>query len=104
VWLDDTTPVGIESHRPLRSNAAPPVVFVRKASARPANIWNLDRLECSNNIVADAASVRDFGIWTNPDAFINAVSKMHGELAENVAVNLGAAFGEVDGQFDLLRS
>ena len=95
VRLDDAAPVGIEGHRSRRSDAVAPVVFIRKATAGPANVRNLNGFQRSDDIIADATRVRDFGIRTDPYPLINSVSEMLGELAEEVAVDLGAGFGRI---------
>ena len=64
----------------------------------------MNRFQRGNNIVADAARIRDFGIRTDPDAVINAVAKMLGELAEDVAVDLRAGFGRINRQLNFLCS
>ena len=48
---------------------------------------------------------RVFGIGepgADPDALVNAVAKVFGELAEDIAVDLRAGFGHVHGQLDRL--
>ena len=46
-----------------------------------------------NDIVANAASIWNCRIRPDPDAVINAVSKVFGELAENIAVDFCARLG-----------
>jgi hypothetical protein len=76
------------------------MVLVREATTGPADVGHSNRLQRRHNIIADAARVSDFGIGTNPDAFINSVAQMLGELAKDVAINLGTGFGEIDRKFD----
>src|SRR5581483_6638653 len=45
VRLDYAAPVGIQSGHSLRADAIAPVVFVREAAARPANVRNPQRPE-----------------------------------------------------------
>ena len=100
VRLDHAAPVGIERHGSLfgRSDAFAPVIFVGEAAAGPANVWDFDRLERGNHVVANSARVRDFGIRTDPYAFINAVSEMLGKLAKDVAIDLVADGRDVNRQ------
>jgi hypothetical protein len=55
------------------------------------------RSKRSDDIVADSACVWNLGIWTDPDALVNTVAKVLSELAEDVAVNLRAGLGNVNG-------
>src|SRR5260370_8581872 len=69
VRLDHAAPVGIErSHSPISGpDPLTPVVFAGETATRPANVGDLERLQRGNNVVADAARIRDSGIWTNPN-------------------------------------
>src|SRR5262249_16191461 len=79
VRLDHSAPVGIERLWPLRADAFAPVVFVREAAARPANVRRLYRLQCGDDVVADAPRIRNWGIRTDPYALINAMAEVLGE-------------------------
>jgi hypothetical protein len=103
VGLDHAAPVGVQRYGSLSTDAVPPMVFVGKATARPADVGNLDRLKSSHNVIANAACVRDRGIRANPDSVVNPMAEMLGELSENVAVDLRRCPGHVNRQFDLLR-
>ena len=63
----------------------------------------LQRLQRGDDVVADAAGVGDGGVGADPDALVDAVAEMLGELAEEVAVDLRARFRRVDGDGDLIR-
>jgi hypothetical protein len=80
------------------------VILIGEAAPGPTNVRHFDRFQGANDIVANATSVRDLGIRPDPNTFVNAVSKMLGELPENVTVDLGASFGHVNRQFDFLGS
>ena len=80
------------------------MIFIGEAASGPANVRHLYRFQRSDNIVANPPCIRDFGIAANPNAFINAVSKMLGELPEDVAVDLRASLGDVNGELDFLCS
>src|SRR5690242_971889 len=102
VRLDDAAPVGIERLWPLAPDAFAPVVLVGEAATRPAHIRHLDRLQRGDDIVADAASIRNRGTRPDPYAFVNAVAKMLSELAEDIAINLRSSFGCINVQVNLL--
>src|ERR1035437_4080169 len=97
VRLGHSAPVGVESHGPLRADTLSPVVFIGKAAAGPANVRHLYRFQGANHIVANPASIRDFGIRPDPNTFIHAVAKMFSELPENVAVDLRSGLGDFNG-------
>src|SRR5437868_1469529 len=94
VRLNHTTPVRIKRHRSLWTNAFAPVVFVSKATAWPADVWDLQCLQRGNHVVAHAPCVRDVGIGANPDPLVNSMAQMFRELAEDVAVDLWAWLGD----------
>src|SRR5262245_39461875 len=102
VWLDNSTPIGVEAYCSFTPDTFPPVVLIGEATTRPANVWYLYRSKRSHDVVTDAASIRDSGIWTNPDSLVNAGTEMLGELAEDISIDLRAAFGGVDAQFNFL--
>ena len=105
VWLDNSTPVGIQCYRALvcGADALAPVIFICEAASRPTNIGHLDGLQGSNHIVADSARIRDFGIPADPNALVNAVPKMFSKLAEDIAVNLRTWLGSIYCQLNLFR-
>src|SRR5262249_289909 len=90
VRLDHAAPVRIERDCTLVGwpNSVPPVVFVGKASAGPAHVRHLNRLQRGDDIVANSASVRNRGVRAHPDSLVDAMSKMFRELSEKVAINL----------------
>ncbi len=98
VGLQHAAPVGIERGRALfgGADALAPVVFIGEAAAGPADIRDLDGFQGADDVVADAAGVGDRGIGADPDAFVNAVAEVLGELAEDVAVDRGARLCGVD--------
>jgi hypothetical protein len=80
------------------------VILIGEAAAGPTNVRDLDRSQSAHNIVAYPPSIRDLGIGPDPDAFVNAVTKMLCELPENVPVDLRSGFGSVNQQVDFLGS
>src|SRR5690242_15964940 len=102
IGFNDAAPVRIESYRSVGTDAVAPVISVGKAAAGPPHVRNLQRLECSDDVVADAARVRDFGVRTDPDAVVNPVPEMLRELAEKIAVNGRPGLTRVDRDFNLV--
>jgi len=56
------------------------------------------RADIDRDAVADSASVQDWRIATNPYSFVDAVTQVLGELAENIPVNLRSGFRYVNRQ------
>ena len=104
VRLDHAAPVGIQPHGSLRADPVAPVIFVGEAASGPAHVRHLNRFQCGNHIVANAACIRNCGIGADPDPVVNAVPEMLGELPEKIAIDFRAGFGSVDRQFDFLCS
>ena len=100
VRLDDAAPVGIDLRRARRTDAFAPVVVVGEAAARPPHVRHLQRLECRDDVVADAARVGDGRAGTDPHALVDALAQVLGELAEEVAVDLRAGLRGIDGELD----
>jgi hypothetical protein len=73
------------------------MVFVGKAPAGPAHVRHLYSFERGDDIVADPARVRNLRVRADPNSLVNAVAEVFGELAEEVAVNLRASPGNVNG-------
>ncbi len=80
-----------------RTDAVLPVVFIRKAAARPAEHRNLDFLKRFHNIVADTLCIGNRRIFAHPDAFIDTASQMFSEMSVDVAVN--GSFADVRVQY-----
>src|SRR5690242_9048482 len=102
VWFNYAAPIGIECYGSLRADAVAPVVFVGEAATRPTHVRHPQRFHCSDNIATDSAYVWNFGVRANPDAFVNTVAQVFGELPEEVAVNLRASLENVNGHIDFL--
>src|ERR1019366_8914570 len=102
--LDHAAPVWVKPHDSLRPDPVAPVRSVGEAASGPAYVWHMNRFQCGNHVVADAACVRNCGIGTDPDTVVNAMSEMLGELPEQIAVDLRTGFGCVNRQLDFLCS
>src|ERR1035438_4001361 len=105
VRLGHAAPVGIKRYGSLveRAEALAPVVLIGEAAAGPANVRHLESPQRDNNVIADAARIRDCGVLTDPDPLVNAVAKVLGELAKDVSVDLRSRLGRVARQMNLLR-
>src|SRR5690606_28091398 len=75
-------PVRIDLHRTLvaRTDAFAPVICVREATARPAYDRYLQLAQGGDNVVAVAVGIRDVGILADPDAAVDPVPQVLGEL------------------------
>ena len=104
IRLDYAAPVGIECYRSLRTDAFAPVVFVCEAPAGPAHVRHFYRFERSDDIIANPARVRNFGVRADPDSFVNTVAEVLCKLAEEIAVNLRTGLGNVNKQCNFLCS
>ena len=99
IRLDDAAPVRVERGRSRvqRADAVAPVVLVGEAAAGPAHVGHLEGLERRDDVIADAARVRDRRVGADPDAFVDALAEVLGELAEEVAVEHRTGLGRIDG-------
>ena len=95
---------GVQRHDSLRPDPVAPVIFVGEAASGPAYVRHINRFQRGDHIVANAACIRNGGIGADPDAVVNAVSEMLGELPEKIAVDLRAGLGCVNRQLDFLCS
>ena len=89
VAVRNATPVGVQGHRALgaRPDAIAPVIFVGEAAAGPAHVRHVQRTQCREHVVAQAAGVRNDRVLPDPHAFIDAAAEMLGELAVDVPVD-----------------
>src|SRR5690606_39907251 len=89
VGLLDAAPVGVDLDPALfaRSDAVAPVVLVGEAAARPAHHRHLQFLQRGQHVVAVPTGVGDFRVLADPDAAVDAVAQVLGELAEDVAAD-----------------
>ncbi len=103
VRLNDAAPIRIECCGSLATYPFAPVIFIGETPARPPHVWNFQRFECGDNVIADAACIWNSGIRADPDSFVDAVTQMFCELAEEVTVNFRAGLGHVDRYLNFLR-
>jgi hypothetical protein len=62
----------------------------------------MEVFERAKHVVTEPASVRDIGIFTNPDSAINAAAEMLGKLAVKMAADGIAGLVGPDSKFDFL--
>ena len=67
-----------------RANSITPVVAVGKATAGPANHRRSQLFQAIDKFFADAIVVRHLGVFSHPDAVINAAAQMLGEMAVDI--------------------
>src|SRR5262249_8968348 len=67
-----------------RANAVAPVVTVGETAARPADDAGFDPAHVFNQFFADAADVRDFGIFADPNPVVDHAAQMLDEMAVNI--------------------
>ena len=83
----------------LRADAVLPVVFIRKAAARPAQHRHADFLQRLHHVRAHAIDVGDVGVFAHIDAAVNAASEVLREMAVDVLVDFLAGLpSRVDGK------
>jgi hypothetical protein len=66
------------------------MVFIRKTAAGPAHDGYVQLAQCSDDVVAEAAYVRNRGVFTDPDSFLDASTQVFRKLSVNMAVDFGA--------------
>src|SRR5262249_35272395 len=81
------------------ANPIPPMIFIRKAAARPAKDWHVDLFEGGYYVISDAACIGNRTILANPKAFVNAMPKMLRELAVQIAADRVFGLVGMDDQF-----
>ena len=64
------------------------MVFIGKASARPAQHRNFEFLQRFHHIGAHTVHVRDIGLFPNVNPLINAATQMLGKMSVNLRFNV----------------
>ena len=78
VILNRASPVGVDHTAAFlfRSDTVSPVIFIRKAAARPAKYREFQCAKRIHNILAHSILVRNLGILPHINTVINAAAKM----------------------------
>jgi len=79
----------IDATRPLLARAGPiaPVIIIRMTPARPTPMGDLDRARGLDQIAAPTTHIRHGQTRANPQAIVNATTKMFREVTENMPAN-----------------
>ena len=90
IVLYHTAPVGVDHPLSFRfiTDTVFPVIFVRKAAARPAEHGNTHFFQRIYHITAHTVYVRNFGIFAHINAFVDTSAEMLGKMAVNVFIDL----------------
>ena len=86
----ESTEVFIVCNRPLlpRTYAVPPVIYIRKTSARPADHRRVQLLKCIHKVFSDSMIIRNLRILSNPDSIINTGAKKLYKVSLQFRVNI----------------
>ncbi len=89
VVFGDIAPVIVEDRRALLgiADAVLPVIDVGEAAARPAQIGDADLEQGGHRFLAKAVDVGDGGVFTDPEAVIDAAAEMLGKVAVDMAAD-----------------
>ena len=89
VVLRHPAPVGVDHHFPvlLRSDAIPPVVFIREASARPAQHGHVQCFHGFHHVLAHPVHVGNPAVLPHEDPAVDAPAEMLREMAVDVPGN-----------------
>ena len=100
VVLHHAAPVDVDAPGPLLRGADPvlPVVLIGEAAARPAQVRDLDLAEGLDDVLANAARVRDPGSGADPQPVVDAAAQMFGEVPVDVAADLRTRLARADRQ------
>ena len=95
VVFDDIAPDGVDHVWPPTggANAVAPVVVVSKAAAGPPHVRHLDSSERFDDVVAQVPLA---GPFFRPNALVDAVSEMFGELTVDVTTDRVVAQARID--------
>ena len=79
-----------------RADAVAPVVAVREAAARPAQVRRADPLHVVHELLADAVDVRDLRVAADPDAVVDDAAEVLDEVPVEVRADGRAGNGGGD--------
>ena len=89
IVLHHASPVGVDHALAvfLRADALLPVIFVGKASARPAQHRQTDAFERLHNVRAHAVDIRDGAVLAHKETVVDAAAEMFGEIAVDLRLD-----------------
>ena len=67
------------------------MIVVGKATAWPAQYWNLQSLQSLEHILTVTVDVRNLRILTNPESTVDTATQVLGELTVDLLVDLGSS-------------
>ena len=90
VVFDRTSPVIVHHLGTvfLWTDPVHPVVFIGKATSRPAEVGDFQLFQGVQHVVSVAPGIGNFGFWADPKPSIDTGSEMFGELAVDVFADL----------------
>lgn len=105
IIFHNASPMSVEDGRALfaRADAVLPMVFIGETTARPAQDGDLDFFESGDDVIANAAPVRNCAVFADPKTLVDASAEMFGKLAVDVAVNRCAGLIRVNDELGLGR-
>ena len=89
IVLHHASPVGVDHALAvfLRADALLPVIFVGKASARPAQHRQTDAFERLHNVRAHAVDIRDGAVLAHKETVVDAAAEMLGEISVDLRLD-----------------
>ena len=89
IILCNASPMGIDHLRTLATwtDTVTPVVFVGKATARPAQIRYINMFKSGDNIVPHSVRIRNLRVFPYPKAIIDTSSQMFGKLSVDMSAD-----------------
>src|SRR5437868_1019325 len=81
------TRVGPSRTLVARTDTVTPVILVGETATGPAQYGNIQFFQRSNNVVTQAARVRDRRVFAHPQAIVDQTAEVLGKLAVDVTVD-----------------
>src|SRR6266545_8218453 len=91
IVLGHSAPMRIDHGRALRSgaDAIHPMIFIREAATRPAQVGNLHRPQRRDHIVTNTTRVWYRRIFAHPKAAVDTAAEVFGKMPIDMPMNLG---------------
>ena len=89
VGFGNASPVGVYGNWSLvaRPDSISPVILVCEASSWPAHHGNFERSQCGDDVLPKSSLVRNCRMVAHPNAVIDAMPQMLGELTVDVTID-----------------